>query len=165
MNKKTASFGCVLFAATLLALSAACQGNDAPQQPCRDIPAGGCPAYDNACEDPTCFTLYDCDPDGTWSVDLVCPVKAPVDAGDIPIDSGENDANASVDGAAYLSVPGALGGPGCEDLQAPDCSLGSAAVCADCCGCEDLYVCASGGWNLWGECINGQISQNPGSGN
>ena len=159
MNKKQAIFACGIVAASLLAFVSACETSIGPQQPCRDIPDGGCPAYDNACIDPTCFTLYDCASDGTWTVDMVCPTKeAGVDAA-IASDAS-NDANDTVDGAAYLNVPGAQGGPGCPDLQDPDCALGTAAVCADCCGCEDLYVCDSGGWDLWGECINGQISKN-----
>ncbi|MEO7111340.1 MAG: hypothetical protein ABI183_12950 [Polyangiaceae bacterium] len=157
MKKNSVAVACVAAFATILALASACN-TDIPQQPCRDIPDGGCPAYDNACNDPTCFTLYDCSPDDTWVVDMVCPAKTPVDADGIPIDSGSDGAG-NVDASAYLAVPGALGGPGCQDLQNPDCSLGSAAACTDCCGCEDLYVCNSGGWNLWGVCTNGQISQ------
>jgi hypothetical protein len=94
-------------------------------------------------------------------VDMVCPTKTPVDADGIPIDAGSDGAG-DIDASAYLNVPGALGGPGCQDLQNPDCSLGSAAACTDCCGCEDLYVCQSGGWSLWGECDNGNITQNDG---
>ncbi len=161
MKKLSVIIACASALAGVLVLVSACEGSDAPQQPCRDIPDGGCPAFDNACEDPTCFTLYNCASDNTWQVDMVCPAKTPFDAGDIFLDGGP-DANGTVDGAAYLNVPGALGGPGCEDLQSPDCSLGSAAVCSDCCGCEDLYVCVSGGWNLWGECDNGQITENDG---
>ena len=161
MLKKNAILVCTLLMAILVTLSLACQGSDAPQQPCRDIPDGGCPAYDNACEDPTCFALYDCDPDGTWSVDLVCPAKeAGVDAA-IEGDAS-NDANNDIDASQYLNVPGALGGIGCEDLQEPDCALGAAAVCADCCGCENLFVCANGGWNTWGACDHGQITQSDG---
>jgi hypothetical protein len=160
MKKISVLLGCGSALAMILVLASAC-GDDIAQQPCRDIPDGGCPAQDNACDDPTCFTLYDCSPNSTWTVDMVCPAKTPFDAGDIFLDSGA-DANAAVDGAAYLDVPGALGGPGCEDLEAPDCSLGSAAVCNDCCGCQDLYVCQNGGWVTWGECVNGQIEQDDG---
>jgi hypothetical protein len=155
MNRKTAIFGCVSLAASILFFVSACQDSIGPQQPCRDIPDGGCPAYDNACMDPSCFTLYDCAPDGTWAVDLVCPAKEAGPDAAIETDAS-TDANDNVDAAQYLSIPGASGGPGCEDLQDPDCALGTAAVCGlDCCGCEDLFVCQSGGWSLWGECLNG----------
>ena len=36
---------------------------------------------------------------------------------------------------------GAFGGPGCADLEPPDCPLGLALSCNACCGCEDLFVC------------------------
>jgi hypothetical protein len=68
------------------------------------------------------------------------------------------DAPAIVD--ASLDVPpGAYGGLGCVDLEAPDCSLGTALACgaADCCGCVDLYVCAAGAWTLWGACVDGGV--------
>ena len=57
--------------------------------------------------------------------------------------------------------PGAYGGPGCVDLEQPDCSLGTALACggtADCCGCQDLYVCSNGGWVPWGECTDAGIT-------
>jgi hypothetical protein len=59
-----------------------------------------------------------------------------------------------------IDVEGAFGGPGCVDLQAPDCPLGLAISCPNgCCGCEDLFVCRNGGWNLWGQCVDGGITQ------
>lgn len=158
MNAKRLVLSLAFFASVSALLAAACQRDLSPQQPCRDIPEGGCPAYDNACMDPTCFTLYSCGPDDQWQVDQVCPAK---EAG-APVDAGSSDASSNLGDSGYLNVPGALGGPGCQDLQTPDCALGVAAACTsnDCCDCQDLYVCDNGGWNLWGECANGQITQN-----
>jgi hypothetical protein len=122
---------------------------------CKDIPSGGCPlSHTEPCDDPTCAVAYDCNADGTWSIDHVC---APHDAGadalsDAALDAHPLEAAAPHD-ANIVPPPGAYGGPGCEDLQAPDCTLGLALACpSGCCGCEDLYVCTNGGWNLWGGC-------------
>ncbi len=140
-----------------LGIVGACQEDLSPQEACRDIPEGGCPAYENACADPSCFATYTCSPNETWQVDQVCPPK---EAGP-PIEDAGSDA-APVGDDEYVNVPGALGGPGCGDLQTPDCALGVAAACSDqnCCDCQDLYVCANGGWDLWGECSGGVITQN-----
>lgn len=145
--------------ALALGVVGACQQDLSPQQPCRDIPEGGCPDYDNACADPTCFTLYSCGQDDKWQVEQVCPAK---EAGPPIIDAGSDADAAPVGDNEYLNVPGALGGPGCNDLQTPDCALGVAAACTDqnCCDCQDLYVCSDGSWDLWGECNGGVITQN-----
>lgn len=76
-------------------------------------------------------------------------------SGDAADGAPENDARLSRDVEA--DVPGAFGGPGCEDLEMPDCALGTALACgADCCGCGDLYTCQGGNWIPWGACVNGQ---------
>jgi hypothetical protein len=145
-------------AITASALFAAC--NDIPQgQTCKNIPDGGCPlSYGVACDDPSCAAAYACNPDGTWTLDHVCPHG----------EAGVADA-ALLDRApppprdANIDAPsGAFGGPGCPDLQPPDCSLGTALACPSnsCCGCEDLFVCSKGNWNLWGQCGDGGVIAN-----
>jgi hypothetical protein len=135
---------------------AAC--SDMPPADCRDIPAAGCPVDNgaDACEDPTCAAVYTCQ-NGGWVLDHACPGYVP-DAG---ADGGDAGAEAaSGNDAAIDAPPGAYGGPGCTDLQPPDCSLGTAISCAgaaDCCGCIDLFVCVDGGWDPWGSCVDGGI--------
>lgn len=130
---------------------AACDATNA-QTPCRNIPDGGCPlSYGVACDDPACAAAYACNADGTWRLDHTC---APRDAGgDVhvgPKDAGAKDVD--------LDVQGAFGGPGCIDLQSPDCPYGLAATCgAGCCGCSDLFVCRDGGWSAYGSCVDGAI--------
>lgn len=135
----------------------ACTGG-APIVACVDIPAGGCPAQGGAdvCEDVTCNAVYDCD-NGHWVLQQTCPTHA--DAGAVDGSVVAHDAATARD-AAIDAPPGAFGGPGCVDLQPPDCSLGTALVCggaSDCCGCQDLFVCADGGWYAWGECVDGGV--------
>ena len=131
----------------------ACGDGDAIQQPCTDIPAGGCPvSYGVACDDPACVAVYRCNTDETWSFDHACPVHeagpdvrdaAPVDAADAAVPR-----DADID-----APPGAFGGAGCLDLEVPDCTLGFALSCpAGCCDCEDLFVCQDEDWVLWGSC-------------
>jgi hypothetical protein len=130
---------------------AAC--SDQPIKSCRNIPAGGCPLAGGAeCQDPSCTAAYACDSvDGTWVFDHACPAR---DGGgaDADADAALGDAGAS--DADIDAPPGAFGGPGCISLQPPDCPLGTALVCGggSCCGCQDLYVCNDGGWDLWGSC-------------
>lgn len=134
-------------------LIAACAADLPPPAKCYDIPAGGCPRRGNACEDPSCVALYLCKADGTWSLDSNCP---PRDASVPDVVVLPQDAGTRRD--AVVDVPGAFGGPGCESLIAPDCSLGTASTCGQgCCGCEDLFVCEAGGWSLWGTCDQGQL--------
>lgn len=133
---------------------AACTGG-APGAPCVDIPAGGCPTQRGAdvCQDVTCSAVYDCN-DGHWVLQQTCPPHGDSGAAD---GSGVGHDAATAD-AAVDAPPGAFGGPGCVDLQPPDCSLGSALACggaSDCCGCQDLFVCADGGWTPWGQCVDG----------
>jgi hypothetical protein len=138
-----------VFAAAFV-LFVACDDSAVPEA-CTNIPAGGCPrSHGVACEDPACEAIYLCRPNNVWEVDQRCPPHdaGPPDAGDIESDAGAPAHDASID-----APPGAYGGPGCEDLEVPDCSLGAALACgADCCGCEDLFVCQNGGWTLWGSC-------------
>jgi len=119
-----------------------------PGELCKDIPDGGCPlSHGVACDDPSCAAVYACSA-GKWSLDHVCPARSDAGAGDAqPRDASTRD-------VAIDAPPGAYGGPGCGDLQPPDCSLGFALACpSDCCDCTDLYVCADGGWSFWGQCL------------
>lgn len=140
-------------ASLALAAIVAC-GASSPAERCTGIPEGGCPLSRGvACEDPSCRAVYACLPGNEWELRATCPPAA-VDAG------AETDATASLDSgtpparAPSFPLPrGANGGPGCDDLQLPDCSVGVAATCgAACCGCEDVFVCEGGGWQLWGHC-------------
>lgn len=131
---------------------------------CTDVPDGGCPLDNGAdvCMDPSCNAVYACLADGGWSLQQVCPphphdASAPLDAADAS-DAGEGG---SVFDVSIDVPPGGNGGPGCEDLQMPDCTAAEGLACVnqpDCCGCQDLWVCQSGGWTLWGECGDGGIS-------
>jgi hypothetical protein len=134
----------------------ACDGvpNEAP---CHEIPDGGCPLDNGAavCQDPSCDAVYAC-VDGRWSLRQTCPPH-PHDASSTPADAGEAappfDANIEV-------PPGGNGGPGCNGLQLPDCTASEGLACVQtpaCCGCVDLWACDDGGWNLWGECVDGGI--------
>jgi hypothetical protein len=71
-----------------------------------------------------------------------------------PTDAYVPEAEAASYDASIDAPPGAFGGPGCESLVVPDCALGVALACGNsaCCGCEDLFVCENGGWELWGTC-------------
>lgn len=128
-----------------LALLSAC--DSATARPCTGIPEGGCPLeYGTSCADPSCAAVYACGPGDRWELRAVCPAR------DAAAPDGAADAGAPRD-ASIDAPPGAFGGPGCADLQPPDCSLGAALLCSSgCCGCEDLFVCADGGWDLWGAC-------------
>ncbi len=145
-------------AVALLFSLAACSDQPLPRT-CSGLAAPACPADDDAdvCSDVACASVYACD-DGQWAFVRNCP-NSPLDGG-----SSRTEASAESGIAVDASVdapPGAYGGPGCADLQTPDCSLGTALACAPataCCGCQDLYVCAAGGWNLWGECVDGRIA-------
>jgi hypothetical protein len=133
----------------LLLVAPACQLSP-EAEPCLDIPDGGCPGVDDTnCLDVTCAAIYTCEPDGTWIEAFVCPPReAGVDASDAHAPSEAGPAR-----DATVDVTGAYGGPGCEDLEDPDCSLGEALACGiTCCGCQDIFVCQNGGWQLWGEC-------------
>jgi hypothetical protein len=149
------------FFALAAALVAACSADDPTPQLCSNIPEGGCPlSHGVACDDPSCVNVYACY-NGSWTLDHTCPARD----GGAGIDGGSSDAsNAETGNAADVSIdapPGAFGGPGCPDLQEPDCSLGTALTCpshGDCCGCEDLFVCQNGAWLAWGSCVDGGIS-------
>jgi hypothetical protein len=143
--------------AALTALAAACN-ESSPPAVCRDIPANGCPVDNgaDACQDPTCAAVYWCQ-GGSWVLDHACPGFSP-DAAPHPV---EASADAGAPDVTIDAPAGAYGGPGCGDLQAPDCSLGTALACgaaSDCCGCQDLFVCDNGGWSLWGECVDGGVT-------
>lgn len=136
-----------------LAVAVACQ-DEVNDQTCSNVPPGGCPlSHGVACDDPSCQAAYACERGGVWRFDHACP---PHDGGpdaerDAPPDTGRPPRDA----AAFDVPPGANGGPGCVDLEPPDCPLGVALSCTDCCGCEDLFVCTNGSWNAWGACVDG----------
>jgi len=126
---------------------------------CQDLQPPACPTDSDAdvCIDVECASVYACD-NGSWTFVATCPNYS-AEAGVHPFEAGPEAA--SEFDAPFDAPPGAFGGPGCVDLEEPDCSLGTALACAgtaDCCGCTDLYVCASGGWELWGECVDGGIT-------
>ena len=146
---------CVGLVAVAVAPLGACSDSSTPVL-CKDIPDGGCPlSHGVACDDVTCAAAYACN-GGTWTLDHVCPTRdaATADA------STDADARAPIarDGG-FDAPPGANGGPGCADLQPPDCTLGLALACPnnECCGCEDLFVCSGGSWSAWGTCSDGGI--------
>jgi len=154
--------------ATAFALFVGCSTTDAEATRCVDIPANGCPSGDvDVCTDPTCAAAYDCNPDGTWSLDHTCPGFHPVDAGradDAGRDAGEGTGTGT-GGSVCIDAglpPGAslsYGGLQCPDLEPPDCPLGEVLVCStnavNACietGCQGLFYCDSMGWHSWGDC-------------
>jgi hypothetical protein len=147
-----------LRATTLLAAMLLACSDPPPPRACGNLRPPACPSDSDAdvCADRTCASVYECD-DGNWVFVQNCPGTSP-EAGAHPTDASREDAPRAPDSEAD-APPGAYGGPGCTALQLPDCSLGTALGCAntpDCCGCQDLYVCANGAWNLWGACTGGQ---------
>jgi hypothetical protein len=143
------AFGSIVFA---------CSEDPIPQ-PCRDIPEHGCPVQFEACEDPTCQAIYACRENNVWERVKECPSYDP-DAGHLP-----DAAPSTIVDAAPDAPPGAYGGPGCRLLEDPDCALGLALACtsaeghSSCCGCEDLFVCTNGAWELWGSCSDAGVRQ------
>jgi hypothetical protein len=110
---------------------------------CVDIPDGGCPLSSGvACTDPNCAAAYACQPGGQWVLDQVCPPNDAAISNPVPTPD-----------AGYYDAP--AGEQGCPELEFPDCSASTAASCAGCCGCEDLWVCESGGvWVSYGYCTD-----------
>jgi hypothetical protein len=140
-------------------LAAPACSNPPVQAVCQDLAAPACPTEFDAdvCMDPECASVYACD-NGAWSLVTTCPNYS-AEAGVHPVEAGPEAA--SMFDAPFDAPPGAFGGPGCVDLEEPDCSLGTALACSgasDCCGCMDLYVCNSGGWQLWGQCVDGGVA-------
>lgn len=149
-------------ASTAALIVLACSDDGVTASPCTSIPAGGCPiAHGVACEDPSCEAVYACQPENVWTLVQRCPAhdaaaREPSDA------SPDADAAPAPRDAAIDAPPGAFGGPGCGDLVLPDCPLGVALACGSgCCGCEDLFVCNAGGWDLWGACGDGGPVSSP----
>jgi hypothetical protein len=139
--------------AAALAVAVACQ-DGIDDHACSNVPPGGCPlSHGVACDDPACQVVYACEPGGVWRFDHACPDRDA--AADAPPDAPPDTGRPPRDAAAFDVPPGANGGPGCMDLEPPDCPLGVAISCNDCCGCEDLFVCQNGGWNAWGACVDG----------
>jgi hypothetical protein len=144
-------------------LVAACNGAPPPLQ-CPEIPKGGCPPDNGAtvCSDPTCAAIYDC-VNGAWSLQMTCP-QPPHDAAAADAHEAAPDGGLPLDATTIDAPPGAFGGPGCISLEMPDCPAGTGLECASqlgCCGCQDLFVCDDGGWNLWGECGDAGVTVFP----
>ncbi|CAN5924374.1 hypothetical protein BH11MYX4_BH11MYX4_00610 [soil metagenome] len=154
---KPAKVALIAVSALTLALVAMPACSDvAADRACSDIPAGGCPLSRGvACEDPSCEAVYACRAGNVWELDRACPAR---EAG-APRPDAALDAPSIQDGAPD-APPGANGGPGCGVLQTPDCALGFALVCpSGCCDCEDLFVCQSGSWTVWGTCSDAGIRE------
>jgi hypothetical protein len=148
------------FGAVLAGVLGACSGNLPEPATCSDIPDGGCPLDNGAsvCSDPSCNAAYACD-NGAWVLTQRCPLR-PVEAG-AKVDAKAADETDAGPDVTFDAPPGS--GPGCTELQMPSCSVGTALACLsspDCCGCEDLWVCANGGWDPWGSCTDGGLSKN-----
>jgi len=161
MRFRHVALGALVVGACVVAF-VACSDDVIELDPCGEIPAGGCPRRGDTCSDPTCSTVYTCS-DGTWKLAQTCPLReGGEDAASSDASDGSLDA-ASPRDASWLDVPGASGGPGCEDLEPPDCPLARVAACPanQCCDCEDLYVCRDGGWDVWGSCANGVVTSSP----
>jgi hypothetical protein len=163
MTSRTTWLTASLAMATLFTLASSAGGcqESISQSLCKGVPAGGCPlAHGQACADPTCAAAYACNPDGTWTLDHACPgYDASVDA--FTLDAADAATSPAFD-AAGVDAAGANGGPGCAPLQTPECALGLALACpSECCGCEDLFVCNSGGWSPWGSCSDAGITPLP----
>ncbi len=139
-----------------IAVTVACNDEVDVIPSCGEIPTGGCPKNGDTCTDLTCAAVYTCTADGTWLLQEKCPLHE----GGLP-DAGTADAAPDAlperDASFLQDVPGPSGGPGCEDLEQPDCPLSRMEYCPanQCCQCEDLYYCQSGGWQIWGSCNDG----------
>ncbi len=141
-----------------VALAPACDEVPA-QTPCQNIPTGGCPNNsDSVCQDPTCASIYDC-VNGDWVYDYTCPAPEAGAAPDSSTPDAFEEQPTPRDAAGIDAPPGSGGGPGCPDLQSPDCSLDTALACpnGECCDCEDLWYCQNGGWLPWGQCVDGGL--------
>lgn len=151
MKPRAFVLGTVIVAGVLaLAAMPSCQDPPTVER-CADVPEGGCPlAKGLACQDPNCLAVYACRPNKVWVLDHTCPGNE----GGVTRDASTGDAEAGRPFDASIDAPpGANGVPGCGLLQAPDCALGLALACPKgCCGCEDLFVCANGGWSYWSTC-------------
>ena len=139
--------------ATTVALATGCDQADPVAKPCRDIPSNGCPLLDDdsECADPCCAAAYACD-DGESSFEHTCSGFWGCDAGTTTV---ADDAGGYCDVGAIDAPVGASGGPGCEELEAPDCPLSEALVCSatPCLGCDDFFACVNGGWIRWAGCL------------
>jgi len=112
-----------LWPSGLFALILGCATSDPTAARCRDIPQGGCPDDGLACTDVSCAALYSCNSDGTWSFVSTCPTVDGGGAGSNAGDARTEDVGAAWDVAWIDAPPGSNGGPGCIDLQPPDCTL------------------------------------------
>jgi hypothetical protein len=118
-----------------------CDDGLGAQNSCVNIPDGGCPLSNGiACSDPNCAATYSCQSNGSWVLEQVCPPNDAAISNPVPPPD-----------AAFVDAP--AGQQGCPDLEFPDCSATTAASCAACCGCEDVWVCGGNGtWVSYGYC-------------
>lgn len=154
----------------VLALSAgtavaACEGTLIAPTDCGEIPAGGCidkGSTVDQCEDRSCTALYAChalDPvepiRGAWEPQRECPARPAPELDASAVDAATEAGRGRSDAAFPPDLPsGAFGGPDCVSLELPDCALAVGYGCTtNCCGCEELFVCANGGWDSWGTCV------------
>jgi hypothetical protein len=154
----------LFFLVTMLASAAACSQPDPIPTPCDNIPANGCPddseCADACCADPCCAAAYSCN-DGTWSLEHTC---SSFNLAACLRDSGSDSPTSPVDAACFdaagINLPSgasASQGPGCIDLEPPDCPLGEVLSCNPnstdpCFGCASLFYCQNGNWIPWGIC-------------
>ena len=153
------------------ALGSACDGQRIGDTDCGVIPEGGCPSTGvDACLDRECAATWRCVETnsealtGTWQQVAVCPARdAGPDAASDAADASSADASSADASRFDGALPdGAGGGATCPVLETPDCPLALAAACpSGCCGCEDLFVCTSSGWDAWGYCADGTLHQSP----
>ncbi len=149
---------CVVAALAAVALGCDQRSFSVPTCAGTSIPSNACPVLedDSECADPCCAAAYSCN-DGTWTLEHACASYD--DGAHCPDSSPPAVPEASVCDAEGLDAPaGSNGGPGCIDLQPPDCPLGEVLACGLSCaalGCESLFYCQDGEWINWGECTDG----------
>jgi hypothetical protein len=154
----TAQLATLLATAAALTVAAACDDGGAIQT-CEGsvIPSNACEVLedDSECTDPCCAAAYQC-VGNTWSLAHACPGYSASKCSDGATTSVTNLQEAGVCDAAVALPPGANGGPGCIDLEPPDCPVGEVLTCgaASCVqsACEALWYCEDGEWWEWGTC-------------
>jgi hypothetical protein len=176
LRKTMTRFVTLLTVAVALTVVVACdQADNAVGCSGVEIPAHGCPLFDDAngndvtCSDATCASAYSCT-GGAWSFEHTCPnfdagspsTDASSDSAPDAASPGSPEASACID----LNLPpgaSANGGTGCVDLELPDCPVGEVACSPQSCvafGCDGLFYCQPGvGWQIWGGCADGGIAK------
>ena len=171
MKRLVSFFSMLALAAAALGLALACS-DPLIESYCMGIPQGGCPSNqpstcahdagpDGESGDPSCAALYTHSPSCVWTLVQTCPGYVPPKDATAASDAHDaaDDVHLELRDAGFVLPDGAGGGDGCVDLESPDCPLELAVACGgtSCCGCETLYVCSGGGWNTWGQCVDGRI--------